>query len=46
MNIKKLEITYNKKIELFNKYNNEYYNKSKPSVSDEEYDNLKKKFYI
>jgi len=42
MNIKKLEITYNKKIGLFNKYNNEYYNKSKPSVSDEEYDNLKK----
>ena len=42
MDIKKLEITYNKKIGLFNKYNNEYYNKSKPSVSDEEYDNLKK----
>ena len=43
MNTKKLEIRYKKKIGLFNKYNNEYYNKSKPSVSDEEYDNLKKK---
>ena len=42
MNIKKLEITYKKKISLFNKYNKEYYNESKPSVSDEEYDNLKK----
>ncbi len=42
MNIKKLEITYKKKIALFSKYNNEYYNESKPSVSDEEYDNLKK----
>ena len=42
MNIKKLEITYKKKISLFNKYNKEYYNESKPSVSDEEYDILKK----
>ncbi len=42
MNIKKLETKYKKKIGLFNKYNNEYYNESKPSVSDQEYDNLKK----
>ncbi len=42
MNIKKIEILYKNKINLLNKYNNEYYDKSSPSVSDQEYDNLKK----
>ena len=42
MNIKKLEILYKKKITLLKKYNNEYFAKSNPSVSDQEYDNLKK----
>ena len=46
MNKKKLENTYKKKIRLLIRYNNEYYNESKPSVSDEEYDNLKKAILI
>ena len=35
MNKKKIEIQYSEKIELFNKYNKFYYDKSKPLVSDE-----------
>ena len=38
------EITkeYQNKIRLIKKYNKLYYNEDNPSVSDEEYDNLKK----
>ena len=45
MNKKKIEIEYIKKIRLINKYNKFYYDKNKPLVSDQEYDQLKKKFY-
>ena len=41
MNNKKIEILYKNKISLINKYNHEYYEKSSPTVTDEEYDKLK-----
>ena len=42
MNIKKIEVLYKKKLKLLEKYNKEYYIDSKPSVTDNEYDFLKK----
>ncbi len=42
MNIKKIKILYDKKIKLFKKYNEYYFEKSKPLISDKEYDDLKK----
>ena len=41
MNKKAIEVEYNKKIKLYNKYNKHYYNNSSPKVSDKEYDELK-----
>jgi len=42
MNKKKIENQYNKKISLIKKYNQHYYDKSKPLVSDQEYDELRR----
>ncbi len=42
MNKKKIEKEYNKKIKLINNYNKNYYDVSKPLVTDEVYDDLKK----
>ncbi len=42
MSKKEIQIQYKKKIKLFNQYNKSYYDKSKPDVSDKEYDELKK----
>ena len=42
MNKKKIQSAYNKKIKLINNLNKFYYEKSKPLVSDKEYDDLKK----
>jgi len=42
MNEVKIKKDYSKKIKLFDKYNQHYYDKSKPLVSDQEFDNLKK----
>jgi DNA ligase (NAD+) len=42
MNKKKIEQEYNKKIKLLINYNKNYYDLSKPLVSDKEYDDLKK----
>jgi DNA ligase (NAD+) len=42
MNKKKIEKEYNKKIKLLINYNKNYYDLSKPLVSDKEYDDLKK----
>ena len=41
MNKKAIEVEYNKKIKLYNKYNKYYYNNSSPKVSDKEFDELK-----
>ena len=41
MNKKAIEVEYNKKIKLYNKYNKHYYNNSSPKVSDKEFDELK-----
>ncbi len=46
MNKKKIVIQYNKKLEFINKLNKFYFDKSKPIVSDEEYDNLKKEIIL
>ena len=42
MSKKEIQIQYKKKINILNKYNKSYYDKSKPEVSDKEYDELKK----
>ena len=42
MNINSVKKDYLKKIKLINKYNKFYYDKSDPSVSDQEYDQLKR----
>ncbi len=42
MNKKKIYSDYLKKINLFKKYNQAYYQQSNPKVTDEEYDNLKR----
>ena len=41
MNKKAIEVEYNKKIKLYDKYNKYYYNNSSPKVSDKEFDELK-----
>ena len=41
MDRKKIQKLYQKKIELINKYNQNYYDKSKPLVDDKDYDELK-----
>ena len=41
MNKIKIESEYKKKIKLLTSYNKNYYDASKPLVSDNEYDNLK-----
>ena len=43
MNKKELEKKYNTDIKVLKKYNEYYFNKSKPLVSDKEYDELKQK---
>ena len=42
MNKKEIENQYRSKIKLINEYNKFYYDKSKPKVSDKQYDDLKK----
>jgi DNA ligase (NAD+) len=42
MNKKEIKNQYNKKIDLIIKYNKYYYDKNKPTVSDQEFDLLKK----
>ena len=42
MNKKKIQDKYKKKIELIKKFNRYYFDKSKPAISDGEYDKLKK----
>jgi len=46
MNKKEIITQYNKKLELINKFNKFYFDKNKPIVSDEEYDNLKKEIIL
>ncbi len=46
MNKKKIESEYKKKIKLIINYNKNYYDKSKPLVTDEIYDDLKKSIFI
>ena len=46
MNKKEIIIQYNIKLELINKLNKFYFDKSKPIVSDEEYDDLKKEIIL
>ena len=41
MNKKKIESEYKQKIKLFISYNKNYYDDSKPLVTDKEYDDLK-----
>jgi len=41
MKKKAIEVEYNKKIKLYDKYNKHYYNNSSPKVSDKEFDELK-----
>ena len=42
MNNELIKKDYSKKIKLYNKYNRHYYEKSKPLVSDKEFDDLKR----
>ena len=42
MNKKKIIEFHNSKIKFLKKYNNLYYNKDAPEITDSEYDNLKK----
>ncbi len=46
MNKKKILTQYKKKLEFINKLNKFYFDKSKPIVSDEEYDKLKKEIIL
>ncbi len=46
MKKKEIQKIYKKKIKLIKKFNEFYYNKSKPAVTDEEYDNLKKEILL
>ena len=46
MNKKKIESEYKKKIKLLTNYNKNYYDTSKPLVSDKEYDDLKNSILI
>ena len=42
MNKKEIQIKYQKKLDLIKRYNQYYFDKSKPIVTDQVYDNLKK----
>ena len=46
MNKKKIESDYKKKIKLLTNYNKNYYDTSKPLVSDKVYDDLKNNILI
>ena len=46
MKKKEIELKYNKLINLLKKYNKYYFEKSSPLVSDKEFDELKKKYFI
>ena len=46
MNKKEIINNYKKKIKLINKYNQFYFDKSKPLVSDKIYDDLKKEILV
>jgi len=46
MDKKKLKLQYEEKIKLINKFNQSYYDKSKPEITDREYDDLKKQIFI
>jgi DNA ligase (NAD+) len=46
MNKKKIESDYKKKINLLTSYNKNYYDASKPLVSDKVYDDLKNSILI
>ena len=46
MNKKEIQTQYKKKIRLIQKYNEHYFEKSKPLVLDKEYDELKKDILI
>ncbi len=46
MKLKKIENLYKGKVNLIIKYNNFYFNKSKPLVSDKQYDDLKKEIFL
>jgi DNA ligase (NAD+) len=46
MSKKKIESEYNQKIKLITSYNKNYYDVSKPLVTDKEYDDLKKSILI
>ena len=46
MNKKKIESEYKRKIKLLIEYNKNYYNISKPLVTDKEYDDFKKDILI
>ena len=46
MNKKEIKDLYKKKIKLINKFNKSYYNDSNPSVSDRDYDQLKKEILL
>ena len=41
MNDDKIKKNYSKKIKLFEKYNQYYYEKSKPLITDQEFDKFK-----
>ena len=46
MNKKKIEAEFNEKIKLIKRYNESYFNKSEPEVTDEEYDKLKRELEL
>jgi len=46
MKLKQIETLYKEKVNLIIKYNNFYFNKSKPLVSDKQYDDLKKEIFL
>ena len=46
MKLKQIETLYKEKLNLIIKYNNFYFNKSKPLVSDKQYDDLKKEIFL
>ena len=46
MNKKEIQKEYNKKIKLLTSYNKNYYDASKPLVSDKVYDDLKNSILI
>ena len=46
MNKKKIQKKYKEKIKLLNKFNKYYYDKSKPLISDSEYDELKNEILL